>query len=529
MNGYSLIVAVAPYTRYALKEDEKDEQRLLIGVNNGLPWNKRKQDLALFSKLTSDAPDNHVNVVVMGRKTFESISTDVKPLKGRINIVITSNKQKKYKNCITVSCIDDLVEWVEKNKRKCSATPNGERLWNVWFIGGKQVYADALESGLVDKMVISWIHPLNRDLDYLNDIEMQSALNLVDFPLTYSNIEGMLSRWEKTSVYTMNVQDQFETSEYTLTNRDERSLLALMSKISTRGTIARVGTAGVRTEVGYRWSIGESIRYNLRGGVLPAMTTRRLFIRGLFEELMWFLRGETDSHILEERCVNVWKGNSTRDFLNKRGLYQLREGDIGAGYGFQIRHFGSEYKGCDKDYRDHDSKECNKKYCNHLWQGKDQLTALIKGIKEEPMSRRHIVSMWNPTALEDTALPPCHDFYQWHIDPEEKTISCTFYQRSSDLFLAGNWNAVSASIWTYLIGYITGYEPSEIVMMIGNAHIYDNHKKQVAEQVSREPRVFPRIVLNPKKRVINSITDFEWNDILVLNYLPQKAITGVMN
>ena len=527
MNGYSIITAVTPYTRYALNENEDDEEKLLIGVNNGLPWTKRKSDLKLFSKLTCDAPDGHINVVVMGRRTFESIPDTARPLKGRINVVLTSDanekltwdkdKKKKYNGVLTMSSIDKLVDWVENNKRRCPAAPDGQRIWSVWFIGGKRVYDNALNSGLVDKMVISWMSPLKKDLDYLSDVEMQSKLRLVDFPMNFREIEGVLSHWEKTNVFTMNVSEQFETREYTLANYNERALLAKMARISATGSVARVGSGGVRTDVGYSWSVGETIRYDLRGGVLPAMTTRRLFIRGIFEELMWFLRGETDSHTLEKRHVNVWTGNSTREFLDGRGLKHLREGDIGAGYGFQIRHFGAEYKGCDTDYK------------HPIWQGKDQLSALIKGIKEEPMSRRHIVSMWNPSALDETALPPCHDFYQWHVDPEKRTISCSFYQRSSDLFLAGNWNAVSAAIWTYLIGYMTDYEPSEVVMMIGNAHIYDNHKEQVAEQVSREPRIFPRIMLNPKEREIVEITDFEWRDIRILNYLPQKSITGKMN
>jgi thymidylate synthase len=303
--------------------------------------------------------------------------------------------------------------------------------------------------------------------------------------------------------------------------------LALHEYISSNGyekgflkTLETVLTEGFRTDdrtgVGCLTLPGQKIEYDLSGGKFPLMTTRRAFFRGIVEECLWILSGSTDARVLQEKDIHVWDGNSSREFLDSRGLQHLEEGDIGAGYGFQLRNFGADYSGC--------------RAVPDAAAGVDQLRNLIEGIRTDPNGRRHIISLWNPAAIRNTALPPCHVLYQWIVDTTRHELHCCFYQRSSDLFIAGNWNACSAALMTYLIGHITGYIPRRVVMMIGSAHIYTNHIQQVKEQLTREPRHFPllRIRRAPSFSAVN-FDNYCFEDFELVGYEPMPAIKAPMN
>jgi thymidylate synthase len=220
------------------------------------------------------------------------------------------------------------------------------------------------------------------------------------------------------------------------------------------------------------------------------------------------LRGQTDSTILEEKKINIWKKNTSREFLDKCGLKHLPVGDMGPSYGFLFRHFGAKYINCKSDYKD---------------QGYDQLANVIKLLKTDPNSRRMIISLWDPNALDHCPLPPCLYNYQFYA--HNNTLSCMMTQRSSDFVVAGGWNIATGSLLTILIANIVGMEPHELIWNIGDLHIYNNLIEEANINTARPTTVFPKLYV--KKR--DNIEDFEFSDLELLNYKPESAIKTIMN
>jgi thymidylate synthase len=266
-----------------------------------------------------------------------------------------------------------------------------------------------------------------------------------------------------------------------------------------------------RTCTGTISVFARQLRFNISNGICPVLTTKKVPWKHCIEELLWFLRGDTDSKKLESKGVKIWKGNSSREFLDNRSLNHLQEGDIGAGYGFQWRHYGAEYTGCNDDYNN---------------KGIDQVNMLIQNIKTNPYDRRHILTAWNPSALDQMALPPCHCFAQFYVEGE--FLSCHMYQRSVDAFLGFPWNILSYSLLTKIIALKCGLEAKELIISTGDTHIYKNHINQVKEQLSRTPfERFPTILLD------NSIKTKDFSEIIIddftlCDYNPQEAIKGLM-
>ncbi|KAI9359321.1 thymidylate synthase/dCMP hydroxymethylase domain-containing protein [Zopfochytrium polystomum] len=227
------------------------------------------------------------------------------------------------------------------------------------------------------------------------------------------------------------------------------------------------------------------LRFSLANRIIPVFTTKRVAFRAVFEELMWFLRGSTDSLILKAKGVGIWDGNGSREFLDRVGLSENRVGDLGPVYGFQWRHFGAEYKGPDYDY---------------TGKGMDQLREVISRIKTNPFCRRIIMSAWNPSDLKHMALPPCHLLSQFYVSTSTEThpvprLSCQLYQRSADLGLGVPFNVASYALLTHLLAYVTGLDPGHLMVTFGDAHVYKDHVKPLEEQLKRQPRAFPQLSL----------------------------------
>jgi thymidylate synthase len=253
---------------------------------------------------------------------------------------------------------------------------------------------------------------------------------------------------------------------------------------------------------------GRQFRFALDNNKFPLMTTRKMFLRGIFEELMLYLRGQTDSKILEKKGIHVWRGNTTRQFLDKNGL-TLPEGDMGHSYGFSFRHFGAEYKTC------HD---------NYDGQGFDQLYYVINEINKNPTSRRLIISLWEPNHMHKAALPPCLYNYQFYVSNGQ--LSCMMTQRSSDFALAGGWNIATGALLTYFIAHYTNTKPFELIWNIGDLHIYHNNLSAVAQQITRNPNIYPKLYLTNMPEKIDNIT---YDNLQLINYCPQGHISMNMN
>ncbi|KAI6223063.1 Thymidylate synthase [Aphelenchoides fujianensis] len=282
-------------------------------------------------------------------------------------------------------------------------------------------------------------------------------------------------------------------------NTDELKYLDQIREIFARGTLR-----ADRTGTGTLSIFGMQQRYSLRDSTMPLLTTKKVFWKAIVEELLWFIRGETNSKTLSERGVRIWDANGSRAFLDASGFSDREEGDLGPVYGFQWRHFGAEYEGPFADY---------------AGKGVDQLAELIERIKRDPDSRRLILCAWNVKDVPIMALPPCHTLCQFYVSNGE--LSCQLYQRSGDMGLGVPFNIASYSLLTHMIAYVCGLKAGEFVHTLGDAHIYTNHKEALEEQLKREPRSFPRIRFEGD---IKTIDDFTADSIKLEGYDPHPAI-----
>lgn len=268
------------------------------------------------------------------------------------------------------------------------------------------------------------------------------------------------------------------------------------------------------------------LRFDLSDDTFPLLTTKRVFSKGIIHELLWFVEGCTDARKLSEKGVKIWEGNGSREFLDKLGLTERREGDLGPVYGFQWRHFGAVYKTCDDDY---------------TGQGFDQLQDVIHKLKTNPYDRRIIMSAWNPPDFGKMALPPCHVFCQFYVSfpdtsPQPDTtklskvqprpkLSCLLYQRSCDMGLGVPFNIASYALLTKMIAHVVNMDCGEFIHTLGDAHVYLDHLDALKTQIERTPKEFPRLVIKEsRKNEIVSIDDFKYEDFEIIGYEPHKTI-----
>jgi len=245
------------------------------------------------------------------------------------------------------------------------------------------------------------------------------------------------------------------------------------------------------------------MRFNLRK-TFPLLTTKRVFWRGVVEELLWFISGSTNAKVLQEKGIHIWDGNASREYLDSIGLKEREEGDLGPVYGFQWRHFGARYTNMNADYSG---------------QGFDQLADVIHKIKFNPEDRRIILSAWNPADLKLMALPPCHMFAQFYVAKGE--LSCQMYQRSCDMGLGVPFNIASYALLTCMIAHVCDLVPGDLIHVLGDAHVYRNHVGPLLEQLQNSPRPFPVLKINPEK---NDIDSFVANDFELIGYDSHKKI-----
>jgi thymidylate synthase len=269
-----------------------------------------------------------------------------------------------------------------------------------------------------------------------------------------------------------------------------------------------------RTGVGTIGKFGLQLRFNLEAG-FPAVTTKKLAWKSVVSELLWFIEGSGDELRLREILhgnrytdkTTIWTDNTKASYWVNKKL-QRHHGDLGRIYGVQWRRWRKPLIRINKVV-----------LANH-----DQLLDLVEGLKKDPFSRRHIISAWNPGELELMALPPCHLLAQFYVSKDKK-LSCQMYQRSADMFLGVPFNIASYALFTHMLAQICGYEVGDLVIILGDAHIYLNHKDQVLEQISRKPITSPSLKLNKE---ITDITKFTMNDIELLNYRCHSPIKAEM-
>jgi thymidylate synthase len=269
---------------------------------------------------------------------------------------------------------------------------------------------------------------------------------------------------------------------------------------------------------------GQSMRFSLKDGKIPILTTKKTAWKTCLKELLWFIRGQTDNKILKEQGVHIWDANGSREFLDSRGLQKYQEDELGPIYGWQWRHFNKQYiPNKQKELQDLKSLSG---WRDDDWimedNGVDQLQQIIDALKDptQRTSRRLILTAWNPEQLDQMALPPCHILCHFNVHDGNK-LSCAMMQRSCDFFLGIPFNIASYSLLTHLLAKHCGLEAYEFVHFMGNCHLYENAIDAAKLQITREPFDFPTVSI---EKVRENIDDYQVEDFKIHNYTSHEAI-----
>jgi len=507
-----------------------------IGAAGQLPWSIRA-DLLHFRRVTSNAPNFKINAVIMGRRTYESIPAAYRPLAGRLNIVITAHPQESVHELTEFIRLEDLQQTLGKYQIHRKFIIGGGQLYDWAFRNAQLGYVYVTEvfqnekrdsskydtffpDYLAGTSSAAWMHN-NKDLMVPIEVSSiriaeqgkeqrmercQSSLTIDNSPNSGDDTTGVAYRF--VTYYNTNLapEQHPEPPKKTWTS-PEIQYLQLMNQILTDG-IDRPD----RTGTGTISLFGTRQVYNLHES-FPLCTTKRIFFRAVFEELALYLTGRTNNRILQAKDIHIWDGNTSREFLDKRGLEEYPDGDMGETYGFNFRHYGAEYTGCDKDY---------------TGQGYDQIANLVHLLKTDPTSRRMIINLWNPATQHRAALPACLMMYQFFVDPIAKTLSVQIYLRSSDYFLANNWNACTGALLVHLLCRLDGIDltPGKLIVVTGDTHIYKTHLDQVNTNLLRQPFLPCQVFIKGPRR--QSLTDFTFEDVRLVGYKAHPNIPAPM-
>lgn len=420
-----------------------------IGLDNAIPWKTLREDMKQFRELTLG------NVVVMGRKTKDSLPNGFLP--DRENIVISRDPT-------TGETWKEALQHIAK-------TAKGRK---VFIIGGETIYRHALRNLNIRKIHLSKI-----DQDFDCDTFFQPSW-MMGFQINNHSI--------------LNVSERLTYSVFERYNFEERAYLKLLDEL-LYAPVRKTRNANCHT------LFGKTLEFNLEGGCFPLLTTKKMFLRGIFEELKFFLQGKTQTKELEEKGVNIWKGNTCKEFLSQRCLL-YEEGDMGPMYGYQWRNFNSE---------DH-----------------DQFARLMKNLKENPVDRRHLMTSFNPLQADDGVLWPCHGIsIQFDCEPngDSHRLNCMMHQRSADTFLGLPFNIASYGMMVIIMANMLGYEPGRLIMNLGNVHLYEQHVEAAKIQLERSCRPFPSLLC---AKHIENIDNVEFSDFTLIGYEPCDKIEAPM-
>ena len=536
-----------------------------IGLNNSVPW-KIKEDMKYFKEITSKVPEdpyfNYINAVVMGRKTWDSLPEKFKPLPNRLNIILTNQNPESISHhnhelVRIISNFDEIHQNILFQNITQTQTENlGENLgentvkelkiYDIFVIGGGLIYDLALNSPYCRKIYLTEIyHNFSCDTfltkfpiithkktieqskylehEHLSSLKLNLNLNFLDekdcIMSDNENAFCLTSVSDIKSDNLININYRFLIYQHPgrvidckpWKNLEEEKYLETMENILLNG-IDRID----RTLVGTYFLPGICLKYDISNS-FPISTTKKIVLRWVFEELKLYLTGKTDNKILQKQGISIWDGNTSREFLDKRGLTDYPEGDMGETYGFNYRHFGGNYINCHTEYTSSD--------------GYDQLENVINLLKTDPTSRRIIINLWNPATQHKAALPSCLFYYQFCVDPTKKQLHCIIHLRSSDYFLANNWNTCTGSLLTYMLCNMEGIDliPGTLTVMVSDAHIYKTHLKQVCQNLLREPYPFPILKINLKNNQKKTdITQFDFKELELIGYKSHSSLKAEM-
>ena len=437
-----------------------------LGKYNVIPWNCQ-QDLSLFKKKTMG------NILIMGRKTVENLPK----LPNRTIYALSSSKLPicSLNQTIQFQSVVPSIEYALENKKSDQ---------KVFIAGGGQIYDDILDN---NRYIIDTLHLSKLKSGYDCDIFLKHR--------------NILREW---CMVNHTKYDMFDHYELKYLKYSEHQYLDLLKKLVFQG-MKRLGRNGYTKSL-----FGENMKFDLREG-FPLLTTKKMFFRGIVEELLFFIRGQTDSKILEAKKVNIWKGNTSREFLDSIGKPERREGIMGPLYGAQWRHFNGVY---------------NEK-TGKTSQGIDQLENIVYDLKFDPYSRRIIMTDFNPCQVKDGVLFPCHSIIiQFFV--ENGYIDMLAYSRSVDMFHGAPFNIASYALFLTLMAKITNLTPRYLNLSLGDIHIYEEHFEMVNKQLQNIPYVFPTLKLRKDIFSLEDVENLEYKDFILENYKSHSSLKAPM-
>jgi thymidylate synthase len=469
-----------------------------IGKDGKLPWHI-SSDLQRFSRITKGNYPLQ-NMVVMGRKTWESLPQNSRPLPSRVNVILTSQPERAMlKGDISRQT---LTYWVLHVQRVWELATQ-LTISSIYIIGGRRVYET--------------FAPFVR-YAYVTHVEGNFDCDIF-FPHCHYQHKRIVET-TKYDGYHYEVW-QFEPMLHpdrqaqVISNPHDETYLNLLRQVFEKGEqrLDRTGTGTISlfAPTALRFDISETV---------PLLTTKKVGWKTIIKELLWFLRGDTDAKILQGEGVHIWDGNSSREFLDSRNL-SYAEGVIGPSYGWQFRRFGAKY-----DERYADTRNIDRETANRLG-GFDQLMYVERLLKTDPESRRIYINLWNANDLDKMALPPCHVGINFYVS-EKTHLSCHVYIRSNDLFLGNPYNIFSYTVLTYILSKRCNLKPKELVVSLGDAHIYKNHLSQVKEQLQRDSYTAPILEVADRVATVN-YHEINIDDFHVVNYQCHSALKANMS
>ncbi len=447
----------------------------LFGKNGTIPWSC-PEDMRHFNRITTDSFTEPL--LLMGRKTFQSLP---KKLGGRKHIVLSSTPVDGAD--YTVSSIEAFLNYPSFQDQ------------HVFVIGG---------AGLIETMYNQYKALI--DTVYYTRVHQSGGIQPADETVYMS--KEFLEDLHK-NPHVSNILDCATFYKYTIPKHAEYQYLALLDDCLKYGNVRQTRNAITHS------TFNKTISFDLAGGVFPLLTTKKVFMRGIFEELLFFLKGQTDSKLLEAKGVNIWRPNTTAEFLVACKL-PYKEGTMGPMYGWNWRHFGAAYVDAETDY---------------TGAGFDQLNYVMNLLKTDPHSRRILMTTYNPATAGAGVLYPCHSIViQFYVTEHDKKyyVSMSMYQRSVDLACGLPFNIASNALLLMMIcdclnaqGLGKNYVPDKMHIVLGDIHIYQQHVDGIKEQLRRIPKSFPTLHF---KQLRSALTDYVWEDVEIHGYESHPAI-----
>ncbi|KAH7575043.1 hypothetical protein JRO89_XS02G0039400 [Xanthoceras sorbifolium] len=504
-----------------------------IGMDGKLPWTL-PSDLKFFKDITLTTSDSgKKNAVIMGRKTWESIPLEHRPLPGRLNVVLTRSGSfdiATAENVVICGSVGSALELL-------AASPYCLSIEKVFVIGGGQILREALNAPGCDAIHITEIET-SIDCDTFIPTIDSSVFHpwYSSFPIVENKIRYCYTTYVRVRSTAVEPPSQnndliidsetdsvkFEVKKFSFLPKmiferhEEYLYLRLVQDIISDGTLKDDRTrTGTLSKFGcqlicflFPFSHPQQLRFNLRKA-FPLLTTKAFILKYFGEELLKNFSGSSvvqqmPRFFRKRTFIYGMAMHPESTLIGNVGLTDREEGDLGPVYGFQWRHFGARYTNMHADYSG---------------QGFDQLLDVIDKIKNNPDDRRIILSAWNPSDLKLMALPPCHMFAQFYVANGE--LSCQMYQRSADMGLGVPFNIASYSLLTCMIAHVCDLVPGDFIHLIGDAHVYSTHVRPLQEQLKKLPKPFPILKINSEKKNIDSFVAADFN---LIGYDPHQKI-----